>query len=468
MIEHPSLLEAEEQVLPTMNKDGSRNWIRPRMSKGDLYWKRLVVAWTLIVVFVSIPHIRIAGKPAILLDVMTRQFTFFGITFFATDAFLLLLLLLSIFLSIFLFTALFGRVWCGWGCPQTVYMEFVFRPIEQWLEGSPAKQRKLDENGPNGRRILKYVIFLVIAFLLGNTFLAYFVGTDRLFVWITRSPFQHPSAFLVMLVVTLAVAFDFGFFREQTCLVACPYGRFQSVLLDKDSLIVAYDYKRGEPRGKAKDRKKGEPDNADNWGACIDCNACVATCPTGIDIRHGLQMECINCTQCIDACDAIMDKIGQPRGLVKYSSQNQLESAEKKLLRGRTIAYPLLITLVFGGLMYMLGSRGTAEVTLLRGGSVPFTQMEDGTVSSQVLVKIANRTRKAQKYHIAVDGPKGTKLIAPLNPLAVEPSVTGSSSVFLMINPKHYKDGHLKVTFIIKDLSGSFKTKMVYTLLGPK
>lgn len=467
MIEHPSLLEPEEIVLPTMNADGSRNWLRPRLTKGPYYWKRLAVAWALIIIFVAIPHIRMAGKPLIFLDIMTRQFTFFGVTFLATDVLLLFLFVLGTFLSIFLFTALFGRVWCGWGCPQTVYLEFVFRPIEQWLEGSPKQQRKLDKEGPNGKRILKYFIFLLIAFILGNTFLAYFVGTDRLFAWMQRSPFEHPSAFLVMAGVTGAVYFDFAFFREQTCLVACPYGRFQSALLDKDSLIVAYDVNRGEPRARGKQRKTAKPKNAEDWGDCIQCNACVVTCPTGIDIRDGLQMECINCTQCIDACDAIMDKVKKPRGLIRYTSQNELENKSSSLLRARTILYPSLILAVFAALASIITFRGDTEVSILRSGNAPFSVLEGNIISGRARIRIANRTHKKRVYHIGLKAPKGVRMIAPLNPVKVGDALTKSSTVFVLAPAKLFKKGGLPIQFVITEKGGSFKSIEKHTLLGP-
>jgi cytochrome c oxidase accessory protein FixG len=288
------------RVLPTLNEDGSRRWIRPKPSHGTYATVRRAVAYALMLVFFLIPHVRMGGKPLILLDIPRRQFTLFGTTFLPTDTMLLMLLLASIIIAIFLMTALFGRVWCGWACPQTVYMEFLFRPIERLVEGGRSGSLALDKQRSHfhPRRLLKYAIYVVLAIFLAHTFLAYFVGTEALAQWIRRSPADHPTSFLVMAGTALAIFGDFAYFREQTCLVACPYGRMQSVLLDRQSLIVAYDPTRGEPRMKGKTRPAGA-------GDCIDCGACVTTCPTGIDIRDGLQMECIHCTQCADACDEI-------------------------------------------------------------------------------------------------------------------------------------------------------------------
>ncbi len=458
-----------ESVLSTMNEDGSRRWIRPKLSKGSLYYKRLGVAWFLMITFLLIPHLRMNNKPLILLDLPKRQFTLFGTTFFATDTFLLLFLLLSILLSVFLFTALFGRVWCGWACPQTVYMEFLFRPIERLFEGSAAKQRKLDKYGFfTPRRLLKYVVFLLLAMVLAHAFLAYFVGTDQLWQWMQRSPVEHPATFAVMMVVTGMIFFDFTYFREQTCLVACPYGRFQSVLLDKQSAIVAYDYNRGEPRARKATRKKEEPKEAEEWGDCIECNACVVTCPTGIDIREGLQMECINCTQCIDACNEIMDKVGKPHGLIRYTSQKTLETQEKlSILRPRVFFYPLLIIGVLTLLGVSLAQRETADLTILRAGKAPYTVLGNGQISNQIRVKIANRTSKTRIYTISLEAPEGVKLIAPMNPMKVKGHEIQSGLVFVT-SPRELfnEDGKLSITFLVKDDNKTFKAKRTYSLLG--
>ncbi|HEX2671061.1 MAG TPA: cytochrome c oxidase accessory protein CcoG, partial [Polyangiaceae bacterium] len=299
---HP--LIAPERVLPTLNADGTRNRIRPRLYPGPLHRKRRWVAWALVVLFVALPWLEIGGKPAIFLDVVRREFSLFGRTFLATDGVLLMLLMLTIFATVFWTTALVGRAWCGWGCPQTVYMEFLFRPIERLFEGKRESQIELDKQGVSMRRFLKNGVFLLLSFVLANVFLSYFVGTHALRAWVTESPSKHLAGFLVVAVTTGLVFFDFAYFREQMCTVICPYARLQSVLLDRSSLIVGYDGRRGEPRSKGK-QKLGN-------GDCIDCQACVVACPTGIDIRQGLQLECIACAQCIDACDSIMTRIHKP------------------------------------------------------------------------------------------------------------------------------------------------------------
>ncbi len=452
--------EAKERVLSTLNRDGSRRWIRPKLSRGPFYRRRFAAAWMLIAVFTLIPILRLGGKPLMLLDIPQREFTFFGATFLPTDTFLLMLLLFSIFIGIFLVTAVLGRVWCGWACPQTVYMEFLYRPLEHLIEGGRSRQLELDAHGPDARRILKYVVFFAVSAFLANTFLAYFVSWDRLLVWITSPPNAHPVAFAVMLGTTLLMFFDFAWFREQTCIVACPYGRFQSVLLDQHSLIVGYDAARGEPR--AKWRKREER----TVGDCIDCHLCVSTCPTGIDIREGLQMECIHCTQCIDACDEVMDRIGLDRGLVRYTSQAGLESGTRAFLRPRLIVYSAILLIMFGAFTVSLAGKRTADVTLLRGLGAPFTVLPTGEVSNQIRIKIANRALDERSYLIELDAAEGLTLIAPENPLTVAAGETEMTAAFITAPPSVFTAGEFAITLRIRD-GVDFATEIPYRLLGP-
>ena len=451
-----------ERVLPTLNEDGTRNWIRPKISKGRFYRRRLATAWSLILLFVALPFVRIGGRPAILLDVPHREFVFFGTTFLPTDTFLLMLLLFGIFVGIFLVTAVLGRVWCGWACPQTVYMEFLFRPIETWIEGGRNRQLELDRLGGDGRRTLKYIVFFVISAVLSNVFLAYFVGTDQLAQWITSSPARHPAAFTLMLGVTLLMFGDFAWFREQTCLVACPYGRFQSVLLDRSSLIVGYDYRRGEPRATLRQAKTME-----NPGDCIDCQRCVITCPTGIDIRNGLQMECVHCTQCIDACDAVMDRIGRPRGLIRYTSQEELETGKRRFLRPRLALYTAILMVIFGTLGVSLAEKKTADVTLLRALGAPFTVSSTGEVTAQVRLKIANRAREERAFRFSVAGDAPVELQAPENPLVVPGGGSRLTAVYFTAPASAFTDGELEVVLHIEDGQG-FAEDVPYRLLGPR
>jgi cytochrome c oxidase accessory protein FixG len=396
-----ALLAPEQHVLPTLESDGSRRWVNPSLAQGFFWNRRRAVAYLLIAFFVTLPHLRFGGKPLVLLDIIHRQFTFLGHTFYPTDSPLLALLMLTGFFSIMFVTATAGRVWCGWGCPQTVYIEFLFRPIDRIFLGTSGRGGHSSKTPGVWRKAMRLLVYLVCCMFLAHTFLSYFVGTDQLAKWIWGSPFKHPVAFLVMGVATGAMLFDFLYFREQFCMIACPYGRFQSVMLDRHSWIVSYDHNRGEPRGKAK---------IEGIGDCVDCNRCVAVCPTGIDIRRGLQLECIHCAQCIDACDAVMQKLGRPIGLVRYSSQEALEGRNSRWLRPRTVIYPTLIAVALSLFAYVLSTKFSFDARLLRSPGAPFTAVsEDGVAAIQnnIRLRLVNRSEKAQTYSIEVKDPPG-------------------------------------------------------------
>ncbi|MGA9836453.1 MAG: cytochrome c oxidase accessory protein CcoG [Gemmatimonadaceae bacterium] len=454
---------ATDRVLPTLNVDGSRRWIRPRPSPGKFWRRRRAVAYGLMFVFFILPYLRMSGKPVVLLDLPDRQFTLFGTTFLPTDTLLLMLLMASILIGIFLMTALAGRVWCGWSCPQTVYMEFLFRPIERLFEGGRSGALQLDRQGVRGqlraRRMAKHGVYLLLSLFLAHTFLAYFVGIDRLVMWVQRSPVDHPTSFAIMALTTFGIMTDFSWFREQTCLVACPYGRFQSVLLDRQSLIVAYDRKRGEPRARGKDRTGA--------GDCIDCGACVLTCPTGIDIRDGLQMECIHCTQCADACDDIMARVGKPLGLIRYSSQAALEGAEVRKLRPRVVLYPMALAVTFGGFLFALGTKSSADVTVLRGMGEPFVIEADGRVANQLRVKITNRSNQDHVYQVNIAGVNDGSVIAPDDPMAVAAGETDEMALFVLLPATAFHDGRRNISVHVTDGAG-FSGDVPYRLVGPE
>jgi cytochrome c oxidase accessory protein FixG len=468
----------ESSVLSTINPDGSRKWIKPKPSRGRWWHARRIVAYCLIAAFALIPYLKLGGRPLVQLDITHRVFSLFGGVFYPTDTALLALLVVSIFVAIFLVTALSGRVWCGWACPQTVYMEFLFRPVERLFEGEPGRKTKVG----TWRKPAKYLAYLALCAFLAHTFLAYFVGVSELRVWVTRSPVDHPVSFMVMAGVTAMMMFDFCFFREQTCLVACPYGRMQAVLLDRDSLIVSYDSNRGEPRGRKRRKTKTAPDISlkvvghetpadDTVGDCIDCKKCVTTCPTGIDIRHGLQMECIHCTQCIDACDSVMEQIGRPRGLIRYSSQAAIEGGKRTLLRPRVIIYPLILAVLLGSLVSVLASKELAEVTVLRArGGLPYFPVPapDGDmIGTRVKVHIRNRSAQTVEYSFHLAGVTGGSISRGEAPLLIEPFGLGTAEMVLLIPPIEYGlRGQYEVAIRVEGSDG-FTKDTTYGLIGP-
>ncbi len=437
--------------------------MRPRLSLGKFFKARRVVGWFLILFFITAPLIHLNGHPLMFFDLEHPRFYLFGGTFHPTDSFMLMLLMLSIFLGVFWLTALVGRAWCGWGCPQTVYMEFLFRPIERLFEGGPAAQRALDKKkGLSPRRVAKNVVFFILSFLLANVFLAYFVSYATLWQWVTEVPWAHPSGFGIVAAMTGLVFFDFAYFREQMCTVICPYARLQSGLLDRHSMVVGYDVLRGEARKKASKRKED-----DKSGDCIDCKACVVTCPTGIDIRNGLQLECIACAQCADACDSIMAKVGKESGLIRFGSQESLEKhAPSQKLRVRTVLYPVVIAVLLGILAYSLSSQQDADVTVLRGLTVPF--VEDGSrVRNQLRVKVVNRQNKPRKFTISIPELPAAQMIAPQNPLPVSGESSATTPVFVTIEKSELKGGSKTIIVHVTDGAG-FEAQVPMKLLGPK
>ena len=394
--------------IATVDAQGKRIWIFPKKPSGKFYSKRKILSYFLLLLLFAIPFIKIDGEPFLLFNIIERKFSIFGQVFWPQDLYLFALSMLVMILFIVVFTVIFGRLFCGWICPQTIFMEMVFRRIEYWIEGDYKAQKKLANSEWNREKIwkrsLKYSIFFGISFLIANTFLAYIIGYEQVWEIATTSPSEHIVGFIAILIFTFIFFMVFLKLREQVCTTICPYGRLQGVLLDSKSLNVIYDYKRGENR--AKFNKKVDRKEA-GQGDCIDCNQCVNVCPTGIDIRNGIQLECINCTACIDACDFMMEKTNQPTGLIRYDSEDGVSKKENFKFTPRVIAYTIVLIGLLGLLTTLLMLRSDFEVTLLRTRGTLFEQNEAGEIYNIYDINIINKTNKDLPVHFEIIGHEG-------------------------------------------------------------
>ena len=381
--------------IATIDEKGKRNFIFPKKPKGKFYNYRTYVSWFLLAFLLAAPFIKIKGNQFLLFNVIERKFHIFGFPFWPQDFHLLVISMLVSVVFIILFTVVFGRIFCGWMCPQTIFMEMVFRKVEYLIEGDRTKQIKLEKQAWNTekirKRVTKWIAFFIISFIISNVFLAYIIGSDEVLVYVTDGPFANIATLVNLLVFTAIFYFVFAWFREQVCIIVCPYGRLQGVLLDNKSINVAYDFVRGEGDNGRKKLRKNENRDELGYGDCIECKQCVLVCPTGIDIRNGTQLECINCTACIDACDEIMDKSGFEPGLIRYASEDDIEKKEKFKFNARLIAYSAILTILVGVLVTMLFLRNDVEATILRLPGQTF-QTTATTVKNIYTVKLINKT----------------------------------------------------------------------------
>lgn len=391
MENHYEFEEEYRDSIATVDESGKRVWIYPKKPKGRFHNYRILVTVVLLGLLFAGPFIEIDGHPLLLLNIFERKFVILGQAFWPQDFFLLALLAVTFFVFIILFTVAFGRVWCGWACPQTLFMEMIFRKIEYWIEGDANQQRKLNASPWNfnktWKKSLKHFIFLAVAILISHTVMAYLVGIDQVAEIVSQPPSTNMSGFIGIVAFTGIFYWVFAYFREQACTAVCPYGRLQSVLIVKDTMAVMYDWLRGEPRKKL---KKSEP--TDNSGDCIDCNLCVHACPTGIDIRNGTQLECVNCTACMDACDEVMLKINKPEGLIRLSSHTAIESGQNKLFTPRVAGYSVVLLAMIGFLSFMLVSRSDIEITVLKVPGTLYQKTEDGHISNLYNIQFVNKT----------------------------------------------------------------------------
>ncbi len=425
--------------LYNIDKEGVRSKIYPHKPSGRLYRARTIVSVFLLAFLFLAPFIKFHGHQFMLFNILERKFVIFGLVFFPQDMFIVVLGILTLLVSIFLFTAVMGRIWCGWLCPQTVFMEMLFRKIEYAIEGSGTRQRLFDDASMSAskfaRKALKHSIFFALSVLIANTFLAYIIGSDAVRQLVRESPALHPVGFGAMLLFSFVFYAVFARFREQACIIVCPYGRYQSALVDQDTVAVTYDHTRGEPRGKFTKEDKlailSGGDLKSGRGDCIDCDRCYHVCPTGIDIRNGIQLECVNCTACMDACDEVMDKVKKPRGLIRWASASSLGNAQHRWLTNRVKAYSavwLVITTVF--LIFFLNRPMTEVLILRQPGTVTQTNTEGAKINFYVL-NVINKNFDPVAIDVKVTQPADAKLTV-LGDVSAVPQVS-EKSVRLML-----------------------------------
>lgn len=393
--------ESFRDALATVREDGKRNWVYPKKVSGIFYKYRTYVSWLLLTILFAGPFIRIDGRPYMLFNIFERKFIIFGAPFWPQDTHLLVFLLLIFFVFIILFTVVFGRVWCGWACPQTLFMEMVFRKIEYLIEGDANQQRALNEGPWTTEKMLKkgskILIFGVFSLLIGHLVMAYLIGIDQVKEIVTQPPTANMAGFIGLVAFSGIFMFVFTWFREQACLVVCPYGRLQGVLLDNNSINVMYDYVRGEPRGPI---RKTKVETAPALGDCVDCNLCVQVCPTGIDIRNGVQMECVNCTACIDACDDVMVKVDRPKGLIRYASENSIQEGFQKLITGRVKGYMVILSILVLAFVSLIATRDVLQGTVTRFPGMTYQERDDGLVSNLYDITLINKTFEPQRVSL--------------------------------------------------------------------
>jgi cytochrome c oxidase accessory protein FixG len=380
-----------------IDEEGHSKWVYTKIPGGKWHTRRSIVSWLLLLFFIAAPFIKVGGYPLIMLNIPERKFIIFGAIFWAQDTFILAVLTLSFILFIVLFTVTFGRIWCGWACPQTIFLEMVFRKVEFWVEGDYQKRKKLDQSPWTTTKILKKVVkhalYILISVVMTNVFLMWFIGYEELFSIISDPIGNHWSGFLIMMAVSLFFYWMYSYYREMFCTMFCPYGRMQGVLLDQRSIVVSYDYKRGEPRGARAD------------GDCIDCKRCIAVCPTAIDIRNGTQLECISCANCIDECNQVMKSLNRPPHLIRHDSAEGIEKGHTSVWNWRNISYSGVLILLISFFVYMLASRTLVETTVLRTPGLIYQENDDGTISNVYNIKIVNKTHEKMNLDIKLVSP---------------------------------------------------------------
>ncbi|MCS6820769.1 MAG: cytochrome c oxidase accessory protein CcoG [Microscillaceae bacterium] len=445
--------EAFRDKLSSVDERGKRVWIYPKKPSGRFHRYRVAVTVVLLIILFGVPFVKINGNPLFLFNIFERKFSIFGFVFLPQDFHLFAGTMLSFFVFVILFTVVYGRLWCGWTCPQTVMMEMVFRKIEYWIEGDANQQRKLNARPWDLdkflRKTAKFSIFLLISIIIAHTLMAYLIGYEKVFQIVQSNPINNLPGFIGLVAFTGIFFFVFAYLREQACIIVCPYGRLQSVLLSKDSIVIAYDHVRGEPRGKLKKNRQEQTNlltdsTSQKQGDCIDCGLCVQVCPTGIDIRNGTQLECINCTACIDACDQVMDKIGKPRGLVRYASYNNIVNKVPFRVTPRIIGYTAVLLILISLQVFFISIRTEVETTFLRVPGMLYQEQKNGNISNLYNVQIANKTNEDLPIYFKVKDNWGTVRIVGDKNIAKKATTT-DFVLFIETNPKNIKKVKTKI-----------------------
>lgn len=453
--------------LATVDAKGRRKWIFAQKPKGRFYNIRSIVSWFFFALFFALPFIKVNGRPLFLFNIPEAKFIIFGKIFWPQDFFIFGVIMITFIVFIVLFTAAFGRLFCGWVCPQTIFMEMLFRKVEYLVEGNAARQKQMKDQSTTRttvRKIVKHFAFYILSFIIANFFLAYIIGMDELKKIITEPVSQNLVGLISILIFSFIFYGVYAYFREQACTVICPYGRLQGVLLDRNSMIVAYDYKRGEPRTKYRKIREEEI----NTGDCIDCFQCVKVCPTGIDIRNGTQMECVGCTACIDACNAIMDGVGKPRGLVRYASENGIANGAKLRYTGRMKFYTVLLLLLGTLLTLLLISRKEVDGTIVRAAGILYQERGVDSISNLYTIKVINKSLKDIPLAMKLENAPGRILQTQGDYLILKKEDLAKGSFFIVL-PNNFLsgrktrlavglyDGDKKITTLHTNFMGPFK-----------
>lgn len=464
MTQVPQSQHSFRDRLATLDEKGKRKWIYATKPKGKLYNVRTWVSFFFFFLFFALPFIKVNGRPFFLFDITQAKFILFGKVFWPQDFFIFGVTMVTFVIFIVLFTTAFGRLFCGWVCPQTIFMEMLFRKVEYFIEGNAAAQRQLNNSPMSAKKLFKktakHLSFFLLAFVISNTFLSYIIGIDELKEIITGDFSEHYKGFLAILIFSGVFYGVYAFFREQVCTVVCPYGRLQGVLLDKNSMIVAYDYQRGEPRGNSK--KSAIP-----LGDCIDCNQCVKVCPTGIDIRNGVQMECIGCTACIDACNNVMEALNRDLGLIRYASENGIRQKQPLRFTTRMKLYTGLLVVLIGILSALLFSRTDVDATFLRAPGMLFQEHQQDSISNLYNVSILNKTNNDMSITLKLTDVDGRiQVIGTHQEIHLKPQDQSKGTFFVILPKEAVTDRKLNLKIAVYE-GGELIVQKKVNFLGP-